>query len=162
MLLGACSDERAGTLPPPASPTTAAPTTPSPTASVDYEAEARRAVDTYFSALNAALRDPAKRTDELAALIDPSCTCRQVLEALREEGRVGRYLDYRYTVSDVRVQQAGSLGASMTYTAHQTAGHQRDRHGRIVRSFPANTTRYSAHFRRDRDAWRLDRLDQVR
>lgn len=164
LLSVACSDPKAAPLPS-ASPTTLSPTptpTPSVSASADYEAQARRAVAVYFEALNAALRDPAAKTDALAALIDPSCTCFQAVEALREEGRQGRYLDYRYTVSNLRVQQAGSLGASLTYTAHQSAGYQRARDGRAIRAVPANTTRYSAHFRSTDAGWLLDRLDQVR
>lgn len=158
VLAASCSDPQAGPLPT-SSPSTG---TPSPTATPDYEAEARRAIDAYFAALNAALRDPSNRTDALAALIDPSCPCVQAVEALREEARAGRYIDYSYTVTDIRFQQVGSLGASVTFTAHQTAGSQRTRDGRIVRSFAASTIRYSAHFQRGSSGWLLDRLDQIR
>lgn len=159
----ACSDPKPAPLPS-TSPSTVAPTTPSPTptASANYEAEARRAIDAYFAALNAALRDPANRTDALAALIDPSCRCTDAVRALRAEAGAGRYLDYRYTLSNVRVLEAGSLGATVSFTAHQSAGHQRSRDGRVLRSFAATAIKYSAHFRRDNDAWRLDRLDQMR
>lgn len=160
-LVLACSDPKAGPLPTP-SVTTVSPTSASPTAPPDYEAEVRAAITAYFDALNAALRDPANRTDELAALIAPSCTCTQILDALRAEAREGRYVDYTYSVTDVRVQQAGALGGSVTYTAHQTKGHERTHDGRIVQTFAASTTKYSAHFQRDGTVWRLDRLDQVR
>lgn len=156
----ACSDPQAGPLPT-ESPTTVAPTTPTASPSADYEAEVRRAIDTYFAALNAALRDPGGRTDALAALIDPSCSCAQVLTLLHDLARDGHYIDYRYIVSDVRVQQAGSLGASVTWTAAQSAGAERARDGRVVESFPARTARYSAHFRRDGARWLLDRLDRM-
>lgn len=163
VLPAGCSDPKAAPLPSPSpTPSTVAPTTASPTPSADYEAEARRAVDAYFAALNAALRDPAERTDALAALIDPNCTCMRVVEALRSQARAGRYLDYTYSIRDVRVQQAGSLGASLTFVAQQSAGHERSRDGRVVRAFPASTVRYSAHFRRTSSGWRLDRLDQIR
>ena len=161
--VAACSDPKAAPLPPTVSPTTASATpTPAVSTSDDYEAQARRAVAAYFAALNAALRDPARKTDALAALIDPSCTCRQVLDLLRDLARNGHHIDYAYTVSDVRVQQAGSLGASMTYVARQSAGHKRDRTGQALSSFPATTVRISAHFRRDGGRWLLDRLDQMR
>lgn len=157
--LAGCSDPPAAPLPStsPSTPTS----TPSPTASTDYAAEARQAIDAYFAALNAALRDPANRTDALAALIDPACPCRQVLALLRDLADDGHYIDYRYTVSDVRIQQAGSLGASMTWTAAQSAGAERTSEGRVVESFPARTSHYSAHFRRGDGAWLLDRLDRM-
>ena len=162
LLAVACSDPEAAPLPS-ASPTSASvvPTTPSVSPSADYEAQARRAVATYFEALNAALRDPATKTDALAALIDPSCTCRQVLDLLHDLAQDGHYIDYQYTVSDVRVQQAGSLGASLTYVARQSAGHKRDSSGRSLATYPATTVRISAHFRHDNARWLLDRLDQM-
>jgi len=157
----ACSDPKAAPLPPP-TPTTVAPTTASPTPSaVDYEAEVRRAVDAYFAALNAALRDPAHRTDALAALIDPSCSCRQVLDLLHGLAEDGYYIDYRYAVSDVRVQQAGALGASLTYVVSKTAGAKRTSSGRVVTTFEASRGRFSVHLRREGDAWLLDRLDEM-
>lgn len=164
LLVAGCSDPEAAPLPS-ASPTTV---TPSPSATVvaspsgDYEAQARGAVAAYFEALNAALRDPATKTDALAALIDPSCTCFQAVEALRAEARQGNYFDYRYSVSNVRVQQAGALGASLTYTVHQSAGHLRNRDGRVIESFSANTGTYSVHLRRSGSTWLLDRLDQMK
>lgn len=160
-LLLACSQDRAGTLPPPPPPTSAAPTTASPTASANYEAEARRAVDAYFVALNAALRDPANRTDELTALIDPSCTCRQVLELLSDLERDAHHIDYHYSVSDVRIQQAGPLGASVTWVVAQSTGAERDQRGSVVSSFRGRTDHYSAHLRRSDGRWLLDRLDRM-
>lgn len=157
-----CSDPTAAPLPS-VSPTTPSPSpTPTVSASADYAAEARAAIDAYFAALNAALRDPANRTDALASLIDPSCTCRQVLDLLRDLAKDGHYIDYRYTVSDVRIQQAGSLGASLTWTAAQTAGAERAADGRVIERFSAATVRMAAHFRRASTGWMLDRLDQVR
>lgn len=131
--------------------------------SLDYEAEARRAVDAYFAALNAALRDPANKTDALAALIDPSCSCRQVLDVLGDLERAGHYIDYCYTVSEVRVQQVGPLGASMTYVVAKTAGSKRTTSDdRVIATFPASRARFSVHLRREHGSWRLDRVDQMR
>jgi hypothetical protein len=159
LLVTACSDPHAAPLPS-TSPSVSVSATTSPTP--DYEAEVRHAVDAYFAALNAALRGPAHKTDALAALIAPSCPCREVLDLLHSEARDGRYLDYRYTVSDVRVQQAGEVGASLTWTAAQSAGHERTNDGRVTDSFPASTLRVSAHFTREGTRWLLDRLDRLR
>lgn len=159
----ACSDPQAAPLPSASPPATPSPSpTPVVSPSVDYEAQARRAVAAYFEALNAALRDPATKTDALAALIDPACTCRQVLDLLRELASDGHYIDYRYTVSDVRVQQAGSLGASLTYVVNKTAGARRSSDGRVVRSYPGTKGSFSVHLRNDSGSWLLDRVDQMR
>jgi hypothetical protein len=161
LALAACNGPDAGTLPT-TSPTPVS-TSPTPTmvsSSADYAAEARLAVRAYFAALNAALRDPAHRTDDLEALIDPSCGCRQILELLGEEARTARYLDYQYTISDLKVQQAGPLGASLTYVAHQSAGSERTSDGRVVESYPARTTPFSAHFVRKNGRWLIDRADR--
>lgn len=157
-VVAGCSD------PPKAAPLpSATPSTESPSAIAttppDYEAEVRAAIATYFAALNAALRDPATKTDALAALIAPSCTCVQVVTVLREQGRGGYHFDYVETVTDVRVQQAGELGASVTYVVEQSAGSKRDRSNRVIATYPRSSDRISAHFRRQSGTWLLDRVD---
>lgn len=159
--LSGCSDERAGTLPPP-SPTTLAPTTPTPTVSADYAAQARIALQAYIDALYAAGLDPANKTDELAVMLSPTCTCRDVLRVLREEARLGRYIDYQYTLRDVLVIDAGPLGANLSYTVHQSAGAERERSGRVVTRFKPAATRYAAHLVRVDGRWLLDRVEEQR
>lgn len=95
----------------------------------------------------------------LAPLIDPACSCRQILTVLDDLARQDRYLDYSYRVSDIRVQQLGAIGASVTYRVRQSAGHERTSDGRVVRSFAGSSARYSAHFKRVGGAWLIDRSD---
>jgi hypothetical protein len=133
----------------------------SATSKTPAPADVRDAITAYIGALNKALRDPAGSADALSRLIAPNCPCASVLELLNNEARQGRYLDYTYAVSDVAVQQVGALGGSATYLALQSAGHERTLNGKVTDTFPANRARYSVHFRRNGDAWLLDRLDVV-
>lgn len=161
LLLGACSDEHAGTLPPP-SPTTGAPTTPTPSATGDYATGLRAAIDAYYRTLSEAARDPANRTDALAQLIHPSCTCMAVIDFLRKEAAEGHYLDYSYSARDIRVIDVGELGGNATYVVVQTPGHQRARDGRVLATFPGSEQKFSVHFRRLDGRWLLDRADRVK
>lgn len=164
-VVAACSDEPgAGTLPT-ASPTTT--TTPSPTpistaTTVTDEAAVRRAVRRYIASLNEALRTPERADELVAPLIASACTCRQVVATLRDLAQDGYYLDYRYTVSDIRVQQVGAVGASATYVARQSAGHKRDHTGKSLQAFNSTTVRYSVHFQRQGTRWLLDRSDVMK
>lgn len=114
----------------------------------------------YFDALHAAGLDPAHKTDALAALISPKCGCRRAVDVLREEARQGRYIDYGYTLRDVRVIEVGPLGGNVRYTVTQSAGALRDKSGSVVESYPASTEHYSAHFTRTGTRWFLDRVEK--
>ena len=157
-LLVSCSDPQAGTLPTP-SPT-APKTTQSPSPSAAAEDEVRQAVNDYFVALNQALRHPITGADSLSSYIAPECTCAEIIEVLKRLARAGEYLDYKYSVRDLRIQQVGGLGASVTYIVDQTAGHKRKNNGQVVATYPATTARYSAHLARRHDQWLLDRVDR--
>jgi hypothetical protein len=155
----ACSDPHGGTLPSP-SPAPSA-TSATPTA-VNLRTSLTNALHGYFDALYTAGLDPANKTDALAALVDPSCTCMRTVDVLREEARQGRSIDYRYTLKDVAVIEVGELGGNIRYTVMQSAGAERDHDGRVIEAYPASTARFSAHFTRSGDAWRLDRVTEFR
>ena len=158
-MLLACSDPKAGTLPS-ASPSTHPSLSTPPTSSTppDPRTELRNALQTYFDALYAAGVDPATKTDALAALIEPTCTCYQVVNVLRDEARQGRYIDYRYSLSDVKVVDVDSRGGHINYTVARSEGAERDRAGRVIERFEAITEKYSAHFARSNATLLLDRL----
>ncbi|HEV2891912.1 MAG TPA: hypothetical protein VGX28_16180 [Frankiaceae bacterium] len=159
----ACSDPTAAPLPS-ASPSTAAPSSSSPSPSAtDFAGEVRAAIETYYRTLNQAAHQPASQTEALAALIDPGCPCFAVVRFLRQEAERGRYLDYSYSARDVRVIDAGSLGANATYVVVQSPGSERTNDGRIVASFPGSTERFSVRFIRTADGrWLLNRAERVR
>lgn len=158
--VAACSDPKAGTLPT-ASPTPSSVSpTPSASASVDLAGSLRSALQAYFDALYAAGMDPANKTDALAALIAPSCTCYRAVDVLREEARKGRHIDYSYTLSDIQVIEVGSLGGNVRYTVAQSAGALRDSSGRVIKSYPASQETYSAHFARRDSRWIVDRIER--
>jgi hypothetical protein len=159
LLAVSCSDPQAGTLPstsPSPHPTTASPT-PSPTSRQD---EVRGAIREYFATLNKALKTPTTGVDALEEKISPTCPCIEIVEVLRRLARDGEYLDYTYSVRDIRIQQVGDLGASVTYVVDQTAGSKRKSDGRVVDSYPATSARYSAHLAHKGANWLLDRVDR--
>ena len=155
----ACSEPPAGSLPPPTSPTPSVTATATPTPNAGDASALRAALHAYFDALYAAGLDPAGKTDELEALIDPSCPCRQVIDVLREQASDGRYVDYRYTLRDVTVVDVDARAGHVRYTVRQSPGALRDRTGRAVKSYPASSDRYSAVFVRASDGWLLKRLE---
>src|ERR1044071_3727216 len=79
LAVSGCSRPHAGTL---------ASATPSPMSPVVST------VRSYYAALERAAHAPGSFTDDLARLIDPACSCRQVIDVLREEARRGRHGDY--------------------------------------------------------------------
>lgn len=153
----ACSDPRAGTLPttPSSTPTTPTPATTSP---VSYAAELRAALKTYFDTLYAAGMDPANKTDDLAALIHPTCTCRRVLDVLREEARLGRHIDYRYDLRRVRVITVSGGRGHVRYSVHRSAGSERDESGRVYETYPEVVENYSVTFVQVNGRWLLERV----
>lgn len=153
-----CSDPGAGTLPSASPSASVSSPTPSPSASVDLAASLRGALVSYFDALYAAGLDPANKTDALAALIAPSCTCRSVVDVLREEARLDRFIDYRYGLSDIAVIDVGELGGNIRYTVARSAGAERERSGKVVETYPPTTEKYSSHFARVDGKWLLDRV----
>lgn len=153
----ACSNPRAGSLPPPSSPTPSATVAPTASQNRDPADVVRAALRAYFDALYAAGLDPANKADELAELIHPACTCRRVVDVLREEARLGRHIDYRYTLSDVRVIEVAADVAHVRYTVARSAGAERDSKGRVIERYPATTEKYSVRFRRIGEAWLLER-----
>lgn len=159
-MLCACSDGKAGTLPT-ESPTTLASQTPT-APSVSPRTSLETALRTYFHALYAAGLDPAEKTDELAELIDTTCECYRVVTVLREEAREGRYIDYTYTLSDLKVVAVDSRSGDVNYTVTRSAGAERDRNGRVLEQFPPTTEKYSAHFVRSNSTWLLQRLTRFR
>ncbi|HWL37667.1 MAG TPA: hypothetical protein VNQ77_15885 [Frankiaceae bacterium] len=157
----ACSDPKAGTLPS-VSPSASTPSaTPSPTAKrhPDDRQQVRTAIETYFAALNAALRQPSRAEELLGPLVATTCECRKILGVMSELARDNHYLDYRYTVADIEIQQVGDAGASVTYSVAQSAGHERRADDSVVKAYPASKARYSAHLQRGGTAWLLDRSD---
>lgn len=123
----------------------------------------RTALRAYFDALYAAGLDPAGKTDELEALIHPSCTCRRVLDVLREEARLGRYIDYRYALRDVRVIDVSSGVAHVRYTVVRSAGAERDRSsGRVIERYPKVVEDYTARFSRVGARWLIDRVTRFK
>ena len=157
-VLSACSDSGAGTLPSTSPTGSLSMTAPTSSASLDARTEIRNALHAYFDALYAAGLDPANNTTALAALIEPTCSCYRVVEVLREEARQGRYIDYRYALSDVKVVDVDSRGGDVNYTVRRSEGAERDRTGRVIQRFEATTEKYSAHFARTNDVLRLDRV----
>lgn len=158
--VSACS-HHAGTLPT-TSPSASVPRSSAPPSSpADPAAELRDAIARYYAALNAAVRDPAGKTDALASLIAPSCECRQVVDVLRSEARQRHYLDYSYTTHNIRVISVGSLGGNATYVVVQSPGHERSSDGTILHSYPGSTEKFSAHFRREGSTWLLDRASRT-
>ena len=157
--VAACTDPRAGSLPPPASPSASQTSTPPPASATDDPAASlRAAVRAYFDALYAAGMDPANKTDELATLIHPSCTCRRVVDVLREEARLGRHIDYRYTLRNVQVIDVSAREGYVRYTVVRSAGAERDASGRVVERYAKTTEKYSVRFRRPDGRWLLDRV----
>ena len=124
--------------------------------------ELRAALKNYFDTLYAAGMDPAGKTDELAQLITPRCSCRSVLDVLRQEAAAGLHLDYSYRLTEIKVVSVGALGGDVTYVVHRSAGAERDAAGHVRERFAATTYRYSAHFQRDGDHWLLDQVARYR
>jgi hypothetical protein len=153
----ACSNGHAGSLPTSSSPRPST-ATPTITATSDLRASLRAALRAYFDTLYAAGLDPANKTDDLDALIAPTCTCHRTIDVLRDEARRGRYIDYKYSLSNVLVIEVGPLGGNIRYTVRQSAGAERDRTGRVIESYKATTEKYSVHFARRDGRWLLDKV----
>jgi hypothetical protein len=163
LVTGACSEEHAGTLPTPSPSVPSATGTPSASLSaLGYDGELRRAITTYYAALNAAVHDPAANVEALGRLIAPSCECRKVLDALREEAHEGRYVDYSYSIRDLRVIAVGDRGGNAAFVVVQSPGHERGHDGTVLHAFRGSTQSYSVHFvRTATGAWLLDRASRA-
>lgn len=159
-LLG-CSDPKAGTLPTP-SPSTSLSTSPtgSATASTTVSAQVEIAVRAYYDALQAAVQEPARKTDALAKLIDPVCACRQIVEVLQDEARKGRRADYTLTVTRVAVPDASPSRGTATVTIAQSAGRLYDSSGRVVDKVSATTSTYFIELRNSSGQWRIARVTE--
>jgi hypothetical protein len=157
----ACSRGHAGSLPT-EPPSTSPPTSASPTAATDFDRELRDAIATYYAALSAAAHEPKSKTDALARLIAPSCTCAAVIDALRKEVAAGRWLDYSYTATHISVIEVGPLGGNAAYIVVQSPGHERSADGSVVATFNGSSEKFSVHFARTSSGWLLDRANRVR
>lgn len=161
--VAACSDPRAGSLPPPASPTVSQTTASTgPPTQGDYASQFRRAITAYYAALTAAANDPARNTNALELLISPTCTCREVLDMLRAEAARGHRLDYTYRVEGLKIVEVNRNGGVALYSVVQSPGSQRDSRGRVLASYPGSNQRFSAEFVRRNDQWLLNRANQVK
>lgn len=157
----ACSDPRAGSLPPPMPSTT--PTSPvtTPSAWADPETAFRDAIAHYYEALTAAANDPAGRTDDLERLISPSCSCRAVIDLLRDEAAKGHRLDYEYGIEQVKVIDVQPTTGHARYVVVQTPGRLLDDAGRVLARYPGSRQKFAATFVLEDGRWLLHRANQV-
>jgi hypothetical protein len=157
----ACSNPHAGTLPTP-SPAPTTPRAPSPTAttSTALDGEVARAAANYYSTLELAARFPAERRNELAALIDAKCECRQVLTLLDNLARKHHTLVFTVTTGTPHVARASGMFATAFIDVRQSQGRELDSGGDVVQSFPGSAGHYVLDFVRRDGRWVITQISR--
>lgn len=151
LLAGCSGKEHAGSLPSlTTSPTVSA---PSPTPADEVANAARH----YFAVLEAAGK--TGNVADLAALIAPSCECREQVDAIRADARAGRHATTVYRLDAVRTHDVTATTGAATVTVSSPASAVVDSAGRTVRSLPAlSGVGIDLVFRRGGNAWLVERV----
>lgn len=129
-----CSDEQAGTLPPPSPVTTSATPSPSPT---NLRSEIDAAARAYFAAL-----ERAGKTGDvpaLRALLAPTCECVKSADYIQSEHAAGHRFTTIYRVEAVSPHDVTPTSGAATVTVTYAASKVVDTSGRTVRTLPGET-----------------------
>lgn len=157
-----CSDEQAGSLPPPLPPVSAtASGSQSPSASAaptgTPEAQIEQAVRAYF----AALADAAQTGDprRLEKLLSPTCKCRQQIDYVKREAAAGHTATTTYEVESIEPSDVTATGGTATVTYSSPKSVVVARSGQKVRTVEAlNHVGMVMVFRRAGSTWLIERL----
>jgi hypothetical protein len=128
LVASGCSEEHAGSLPPPVSATPSATPTPTPT---NPTSEVEAAARAYFAAL-----ERAGKTGDVAALepmLAASCPCRDQITYIKREAAAGHRITTTYRVEDVRPHDVAAAAAAVTVTFSSPPSTVTDTAGHIVR-----------------------------
>jgi hypothetical protein len=130
-LLAACDGGAAG---PSASPAPT-PAASSAVASLSPAAEAEAAVLAYYAEVNRAASTGHVAT--LESMIGPSCSCRRLVNYIRDKWATGSLRGASFTLSDLRVLDASPAAASVQVHSAVTRYEVLDSSGRIIDTVPA-------------------------
>jgi hypothetical protein len=147
LALTSCTHEHAGSLPTssPSTPSTSWASSPAATGAA-AEAALVHAARNYYSVLEAAGGNPSVGADKVAALIDPHCTCINVVQFLRDQAHAGHRIERQVQVLAPRAV-AGSNGGTVFLTLEQRAGRVTDAAGHTLERLAASRDEVVLDFR---------------
>lgn len=159
LVLGAaaCSNGHAGSLPTPTPTATSPSPSPTPT-SRDFGVG--QAVRDYYRALEAAVHDPRSGVDDVAARLDSACSCRQIVDVLRQEGQAGRHADYTLSVGSLGVSDASPAAGTAFVTVTQSSGRLYDSSGKVIEAIKGRTDQYVVDLRSRDGRWVIVRISE--
>jgi len=124
------------------------------------ESEARDALLSYVEMINAGLR--GEGVEELAEVTSPGCSCRALVELVREgTAGGGAFERARFSADEVTVRSTGPGGAVVRARIEVTAYRVRSPDGLIVERVPADAYRADYTLRAQRDGWQVVQVTPV-
>jgi hypothetical protein len=154
LVASGCSEEHAGSLPPPVSVTPSATPTPTPT---NPTSEVEAAARAYYDELTAAGK--TGDTARLAGMIGAGCECAKTLQYLRGEAAAGHRFTTVYRVDAVTTHDVSAKAGFATVTLTYAPSTIVDGTGHVVRSIPGKTkVGRDLGFTRQGERWVVTRL----